>query len=104
MTSGPDTRSISSTAGPSLSPHGIHELSDCRHYWHLAIRPTNHLRQLAGTLFCNHPQAPVSPPVSYQVTQYTLSAIDGAPSHSHIIGPFMFRPHGDAHGDAEVEA
>lgn len=44
---------------------------------------------LAGTLFCNHSQAPVSPPVSYQVThRRTLSAIDGAPSHI-IIRPFM---------------
>jgi hypothetical protein len=98
MTSGPDSLYIEHSRAISLAS------------WHtrverpppllaLAILP-NHLGQLAGTWFCNHSRAPVSPPVSYQVThRRTLSAIDGAPSHI-IIGPFMFRPYGGAEAEA----
>jgi hypothetical protein len=66
MTSGPDSVYIEHGRAISLAS------------WHTRVErpppptiPTSLFSQfssgnLAGTLFCNHPQAPVSPPVSYQ--------------------------------------
>ena len=52
----------------------------------LASSPESNLTQLAGTLFSNHPQAPVSPPQSYQGTQLH-SIIGHRRSVTQITGP-----------------
>jgi hypothetical protein len=75
--------------GPSLLPHGIHELSDRRHYRHLISG--NLLALCSVTILKQSPCFPACELPIHPAT-HTLSVIDGAPSH--IIGPFMFRPHG----------